>query len=360
MTGLLNALTRILLCGILFTTLEARAVVHQWGEAAGFDEFGIGTPTIILEQRDTLNCSTHLGIGTGDFIVAVNATASPTRPWGLTLTGISNGQQPGSVTFLSMIHNTISAFDDVESYRIIMVKQTIGNRADTTVIRCKDGIWKRYPATQSMVIERHDNAWTVTLKPDNAKAETYAATIKNPDFAIETFGITVPEATPWRKGGFGKQSGNVEIHRATAHYTPAPPMASLTTIDALTSYFLRSTDPVEGYYRISERSLDEQYLRPGGDYVLAMLRTTDGSYNIIYISGATQLPSAWKTGMVHGRATPTADPMQYTATWIDARHRPISGEILMTIDGTGILTIQFPYMFSIVRLRRLDPTSIHP
>lgn len=354
-----HLLPQLVSCGILSATPAAVAEVRQWGEAIGFEEFGIATPTIVLESHDTLNTSVNINIGAGDFVAAVHATASYTRPWGMTLSGTDTAHRPMSVTFLSAVSDTVLAFDDMKSMRVIMVRQTTGNNSATTVIPCKDGFLKGYPATCSMVIERHDETWTITLKPDNGKAESYTPAIKAPDFPIESLGITVPPGKPHRKGGFGKRSDKAEIHRATVHYNPVPPMASLTSTDALTSHFLRSTDPLEGYYRISERSFDEQYLRPGGDYVLAMMRTPDGGYDIIYITGATQLPSAWQTGMVHGHAVPTANPMQYTATWTDARYRPITGEILMTVDGSGLITLQFPYLFSTVRLQRLTPSSIH-
>ncbi len=345
---------------MLMVTVVVPAEVRQWGGAAGFGEFGTAAPTIILETHDTLRSAVHVNIGAVDFVAAVHATASRSRPWGMTLSGTNAALQPVSVTILSAITDTTTAFGDVKSTRVITVQQTIGSQTTTTVIPCKNNFLKNFPATQSMVVERHDEEWTVTMKPDNGKAESHTTVIETPSFTVDTLSITVPPGKQARRGGFGKQSHRVEIHRATVHYTPVPPMSSLASIDTLTSHFLRSGDPLEGYYRISERSFDEQFLRPGGDYILALLRTPDGSYDIIYITGATQLPAAWHTGMVHGRALPTANPMQYTATWIDARYRPIAGEALLTVDGIGLLTLQFPYLFSTVRLQRLTPTSVRP
>lgn len=345
---------------ILWTAFAASGIVRQWGEAARFDEFGIRSQYILLGPADTLIASVDAAIGRRDFIGAVHASAGPTRPWGITLKGTDGTGHPVTLTFLSAVTDSVLPFDEEVFTPVIIVRQTVGIHTSTSVIRRKKGIFKSFPTAQSMAVERHGKVWTVTMKADNGNPDSYTLSITMPDIRIESFGISVPAKVRSRQGGFRKTSDKVEVHRASLQYAPLPPMASLTSVNALTSHFLHSTDPLEGYYSIYERAFEEQYLRPGGDYVFAFVRTPDGGYDIIYISGATHSPSDWHTGMVRGHASPTANPMQYGLTWIDARFQPVASEGMMTIDAEGLVSLQFPYLSSSVRLQRAHPHSVHP
>lgn len=345
----------LLMCFVISACLNAGAEVRQWGEAAGFDDFGIGTPTIILSSKDTLHASVPIDIGDGDFICAVHAKASLARPWGIALSGLTTDGQPVGVYILLSVTETTNGWEETKLSRNILVNQTCGEESITTTIGCKGNILRQFAPDCSMVVERHDKAWTLTLKYDNSKPESYTLPIGNPGFMVDSFGITVPQGPDRRRSGFGSDSCGVEIQRATVHYTPMPPYSEYASVDVISDRFQRSSDPLEGFYRISERSFDEQYLRPGSDYLLAFIRTDDGGYDIIYITGATQMPGSWHTGMIHGHASPTPAPARYNLKWTDARFRPIDSEAQMTIDGEGTVIFQFPYLFSTVKLQRLKP-----
>ena len=112
-----------------------------------------------------------------------------------------------------------------------------------------------------------------------------------------------------------------------------------------------SNDPIEGYWQIFDRSLEESLLRLGGDYKLAVVKDHD-RYAIIYLDGARVNAAQWKPGMVKGWLTPGVFPGLYSLEWLDAEGKPLSNSLSAQLTDEGVLTIQFPYQSSEIRLRR--------
>ena len=121
--------------------------------------------------------------------------------------------------------------------------------------------------------------------------------------------------------------------------------------DILDSYLKRSEDPLEGIWKVFDRTLDEDYLRMGGDYSLALIRSPQG-YNIYYLEGAQTLRGDWKPGMLKARLIESGFPGIYDVEWLDAAGSPVPNEIKARFESP-LLTIIFPYQSSTLRLRKL-------
>lgn len=116
-----------------------------------------------------------------------------------------------------------------------------------------------------------------------------------------------------------------------------------------------SRDPLEGYYRIFDRSLEESLLRLGGDYRFALVKN-GGGYDLVYLSGAKTHSDLWRAGMLKGTLRPSGIAGLWDVTWLDATNRPMSHDIKAQTDREGLLTITFPYQSSQIRLIR---SSMH-
>lgn len=121
-------------------------------------------------------------------------------------------------------------------------------------------------------------------------------------------------------------------------------------------YFSGSKDLMEGFWRVFDRTLDEDLIRLGGDYRLAIMRRVDSpnSYDIYYISGATVNSSAWECGDLKGRLESSGVDGVWNMTWWDAMKRPMSKDIKVQTNGLNTLQIQFPYQNSTLRLQKED------
>lgn len=113
-----------------------------------------------------------------------------------------------------------------------------------------------------------------------------------------------------------------------------------------------SKDPLEGYWAIFDRDLEESLLRPGGDYRLAIMKEGD-RYVAFYLSGAVVNNKKWRQGMVKAILVPGNFPEVYNVEWFDAEGAPISESVVAQIEGEEILSIQFPYHSSSLRLRKI-------
>ena len=130
---------------------------------------------------------------------------------------------------------------------------------------------------------------------------------------------------------------------------------TLWTRDELDAYLEQSADPVEGYWRYLDRDMQDEWLRLGGRYTLALVRADDG-YDLIYVDGAQVKKSQWQWGMLKGHMTKTAFSGNYDLRWIDATMEPIDKDAYATIENGIILTLYFPVFKSQVRFAKvLDP-----
>ena len=147
----------------------------------------------------------------------------------------------------------------------------------------------------------------------------------------------------------------VSIERAVLTIDNEQQLAITTTpwtLEALDEYFAQSTDPIEGYWKYLDRDMQDDWLRLGGRYSLAVVGKDDG-YDLIYIDGAQVKKSSWQSGMLKGHITPTIFSGNYDLTWIDATMEPIGEDAYATIENGVLLTLVFPEYKSQVRFAKV-------
>lgn len=113
----------------------------------------------------------------------------------------------------------------------------------------------------------------------------------------------------------------------------------------------KSKDPLEGYWTIFDRDLEESLLRLGGNYRLAIMKNGE-NYSVIYLSGATIHNKKWEQGMLKAILTPGDFQNVFKVEWFDAEGNPLSNSIIVQRED-DVLTIQFPYQNSSIRLRKI-------
>ena len=114
--------------------------------------------------------------------------------------------------------------------------------------------------------------------------------------------------------------------------------------------------------------MEDDLLRPGGDYTIAVVRAESAriaaqeghengnadvskTYDIVYIDGAVRNPALWKPGRIKGRIMESPTRGVYDVIWLDAESHPLPGEIKATLES-DILSFQMPVLLSTVRFLR--------
>lgn len=150
---------------------------------------------------------------------------------------------------------------------------------------------------------------------------------------------------------------SVDEIRLSTHVTDSY-LSSGSDPASLASHLEETTDWIEGYWQVLDRSLDETLLRQGGDYRFAMVRAEDG-YDLIYLSGARVNEASWKPGMLKATFRKSGIEGIWDVVWHDAMHQPLSHDIKAQIDASGSLCIQFPYHSSTLRLHQsVTPAAV--
>lgn len=137
-----------------------------------------------------------------------------------------------------------------------------------------------------------------------------------------------------------------------------PTAAPVYTREELTAAAEESGDPAVGYWMPFDRSLEEDLLRMGGDYTLALMPREEGGYDIIYVAGAAVNAPLWREGMKKGELLPTPFTGVYDTRWTDASGRVLERDIKTQMESPSMLSIQFPYQNSVLRLRKVDAEAV--
>lgn len=120
------------------------------------------------------------------------------------------------------------------------------------------------------------------------------------------------------------------------------------TEEKLEKHLTQSTDANEGYWKYLDRDIDENSLRLGGRYTIALVATNSG-YDILYIDGADVLSDKWKKCLLKGRLIKTNFQDHYDLVWYDASFAPFYYDVSASIDGGNIMTLYFPIQNSQLR-----------
>lgn len=155
-------------------------------------------------------------------------------------------------------------------------------------------------------------------------------------------------------GFFVSPGAKLQIEDIAIEY-PAPGFTSVASEfsnpDLLHSYLIRSTDPREGIWKVFDRSLEENLLRMGGEYTVAIIRNAEG-YEMYYLDGAKTRSDIWKPGMLKARLSNSGFPDIFDVTWVDATGETLAKDIKARYESP-LFTFMFPYQSSTLRLRKI-------
>lgn len=166
-------------------------------------------------------------------------------------------------------------------------------------------------------------------------------------------------APPTEAAGVAAYPGGSILATDISLGSEALPMAApVYTREELTAAAEESDDPVTGYWMPFDRSLEEDLLRMGGDYTLALMPREEGGYDIIYVAGAAVNAPLWREGMKKGELLPTPFTGVYDTRWTDASGRVLERDIKTQMESPSMLSIQFPYQNSVLRLRKVDAEAV--
>lgn len=191
------------------------------------------------------------------------------------------------------------------------------------------------------------NTWEINLSPSRLSIRAGSPDlgeildIPRQHLNLTAFGF---EAAP----GALLQVSDIDLSLTEAHSSPSTWKGE----EAFKARVKNSKDPLEGYWAIFDRDLEESLLRLGGDYRLALMKESN-RYIAYYLSGAATNNKKWEQGMVKAILAPGPFPEVYNVEWIDSEGQPISESIVAQLEGEELLSIQFPYHNSSIRLRKI-------
>ena len=266
-----------------------------------------------------------------------NTTIDSPR-WGL----VFNGDEQGNYCAVVLSCDNHAPFDDI-TYRRTMTVSLIQVQAN--------GMRELASATVTKGVSLEDELNTLCVDIDERLVRV---SIGKEELQQVIEVPVVRPAGPVQVGYLVGPGSRVAIERAVLTIDNECQVATRTswTLEALDDYLAASTDPIEGYWRYLDRDMEEKWLRLGGRYTLAVVRSDDG-YDLIYIDGAQVKKSLWQPGMLKGHLTRTVFSGSYDLTWIDATMEPISEDAHASIENGIILTLSFPVYKSQVRLARV-------
>ena len=265
-------------------------------------------------------------------------TTITSTEWGL----VFNYDLEGNYCAVVLSCDNSAPFDDITDQRTMSLKIIQRNGTDTHELA---------QTTLSRGVSLEDDMNTLSVDVDEREVKVSIGK----DELQEVLEASLPRPDgPLQVGYLVGSGARVAIERAVLTIENEKQVAAKTlwTREALDEYFTVSADPVEGYWKYLDRDMQDQWLRLGGRYTLAVVRSDDG-YDIIYIDGAQVKKSLWHEGMLKGHMTKTVFSGNYDATWIDATLEPIDNDVQATIENGVILTMNFPVFKSQVRFAKV-------
>lgn len=124
--------------------------------------------------------------------------------------------------------------------------------------------------------------------------------------------------------------------------------------DVRDSYFIRSTDELEGEYELFDMNADNDMLLSGGSYRVALFCDENNGYRLLYLSGAKINPSGWHPGKLKANFLRTSFRNIFDVEWLNPEGVPLRGPIKAQFDSDShIITIRFATHDSEIRLRKV-------
>ena len=123
----------------------------------------------------------------------------------------------------------------------------------------------------------------------------------------------------------------------------APNLSSGMSVDEIERYFSENTHQApEGIWEYLDRDTDPSLALPGGSYRLAVMKSGEGDFMVIYLGGAVTNASAWHPGMVKGRIRDLGFTDHYGLEWNDAMMLPMDSECYAELPSPEVISFHFP------------------
>ncbi|MCM1022125.1 MAG: hypothetical protein NC343_07500 [Muribaculum sp.] len=153
-------------------------------------------------------------------------------------------------------------------------------------------------------------------------------------------------------------SENIDLECVVIENSTAANAEELTdsrwTKQRIDTQFAMTADPLEGYWEYFDLKAEYDKARPGGRYRLAIIRSDENSYDMLYIDGARTNANRWKPLMRKGRLLFTPFQDNYTLEWYDAMMQPVDNEVgaNATVENRALLSLNFPLFGFTLRLAK--------
>lgn len=335
--------------GIITATsaLVKGADMQCWNAGRGFGPFQ-GEGNILKADADTLRLLTDAGGADALEFRFRMRNLTPGKPWGLLLYG--SGGEEAAVDFRTVEGagdgvTTALALQTTLRYDGRRIART--HHADSTgmVKKLKDGYRGPDPTGRLNFYKVCVAEGTLSLFGGLHTPVVLLQERLPEGFRADSIGVYLCPGTRL-------QPEELRLSTTRFHSDEVPLWSDGELLD---EYLEGSSDPMEGYYAVLDRSMEESLLRMGGDYRLAIVRAEDG-YDLVYLSGARVNAGAWSPGMVKAHLSPSGIGGVWNVNWSDAMHRSLFHDIKAQLSAeSGLLTISFPYQSSSLRLIRISP-----
>lgn len=186
----------------------------------------------------------------------------------------------------------------------------------------------------ALIITRKGNSWAICDKDNNHLWECNAIT-----FPITHTRIAAPPGSDF--------TVNARSMRLSPMLFSKRQTDGCTNTDSLCNILRLSTSSHEGVYAMLDRVTDDNLLRPGGDYRIAVKKSSEG-YELIYLSGAHDNSELWHSGMIKGYLYPSPEADRFSLHWFDADALPMTNDLWATFSYPYLI-LQFPYQQSTIR-----------
>ena len=365
-----------LLLGLLplfIISISAHGETLNWNRGRGYDIFKNSTPDGILIDNfsDTISYEYYLLPHlTNSFSLkfrSKNLHGHPTKRYEYqTSDGIVNriGNPVWGFFLVSEQDTIFFTFKGCEKsngfsseYLLNVSMNSLNSQRDQ--IKREEDLIKESIDMESKVADPYqaDNLWKVDLTDDGIRLSGGNHSMHR----VFSFDNKLGEISAF--GFFAGWGSKVLISDISAEFDGKRSSRRNISLNNIEDYLTLSQDPMEGYWVIFDRELEEDLMKLGGNYILLCLKETDKVYNegevykMYYVSGGSVNKKSWATGDLKAIFTPSYFQGIYEVEWIDAMKKPMSQDIKAQQGEGDTLLIQFPYQSSKVRLRKLPATS---
>lgn len=243
------------------------------------------------------------------------------------------------ILHLTLRHGN-SSFGDILDRRQSLLSLRCGNdlifEKDVKSFESSSDVYN----TLRMTIDKKNS--TLSISGGGKKTEFIADYPLMEDLCVDSVAI-------WSRGTLTISSLSIETL-----FSPQDFYATDWTEQTLREHLLHSDDPVEGFWKYLDRENDPLFARPGGRYLLAMVKNTvDEGYDIIYVSGAETRREQWHPMMRKGKLKPTIFVDHYDLEWVDSTFDTIDRDIHASVSEGAILTLSFPLLKTVMRFSRV-------